>query len=400
MNVRSCLAVAISLFIASAAIADEPKPVEKAMKRGERLLIAGDVDGAIAAYTEAIRLDPKNAQGYKERARTYAVKAAPERFPYLWSTWPDGVLDRQKHHDAKSLSDARKNQIADLTEAIRLAPNDFYTYLARADVYEEQGDLDKTILDCTAAIRVAPRHDVYYANAVLARAWLYGKKGDLDKAIADCTEVIRYGWGYKAPYVRCYRAGMYEKQSKLDKAVADYTEAVQQEPDNAYMYMLRARLYGKQGDLDKAIADCTAAILLKPDFAAARNYRGTVAVQKGSFDLAIADATEAIRLDPTNAAFYNSRSLAYAKKGDLPKAAGDRDSATRLAKKAAVRKIRDDSFEIVRNEVGELGFPDPVCSKYVPSVENGNNSHRFSQAQLKEMAKTSLDRGLFLSSTV
>jgi hypothetical protein len=43
-----------------------------------------------------------------------------------------------------------------------------------------------------------------------------------------------------------------------------------------------------------------------------------------------------------------------------------------------------------------LGFANPLVSKYVPSIDNGNGLHRFSDAQLREMAKSSLDQGLFL----
>jgi hypothetical protein len=35
-------------------------------------------------------------------------------------------------------------------------------------------------------------------------------------------------------------------------------------------------------------------------------------------------------------------------------------------------------------------------SKYVPSIDNGNGSYRFSKAQLAEMARTPLDRSMFV----
>ena len=397
MNIRSCVAVAISLLIVSAAMADKPKAVEKAMEGGQRLLIAGDVDGAIAAYTEAIRLNPRNAEAYKERARTYAVKAAPERFPYLWTTWPRDVLDRYKHHDTKSLSDSRKNEIADLTEAIRLAPNDSYARIDRARIYEEQGDLNKAISDYTEVIRLISlrKADIHLnTEALLARAWLLGKKGELDKAILDYTEVIRLR--PHDAYARCCRSGMCERRGNLGKAIADCNEAVQLRPDNAYMYLRRAHLYGKLGEVNQGIADCTEAILLKPDFAAAYDYRATLATKKGDLDAAITDATAAIRLAPSVTAFYDNRGLAFAKKGDHKGADENRDSANRLRKTPAAKKDGPDVLEIVRTDAGELVFADPLCSKYVPSIDNGNGSHRFSESQLKEMAKMPLDRGLFL----
>ena len=53
-------------------MADEPKSAAQALKKGEQLLSAGDVDGAIAAYTEASRLDPEDQQAYFNRAVVYA----------------------------------------------------------------------------------------------------------------------------------------------------------------------------------------------------------------------------------------------------------------------------------------------------------------------------------------
>ena len=87
--------IGMSFLLVRLSRADDSKSAADALNRGEKLLIAGDLDGAIAAYSEAIRLEPKNAEAYRKRARTYAVKAAPERFPYLW-TCPRGVLDRQR----------------------------------------------------------------------------------------------------------------------------------------------------------------------------------------------------------------------------------------------------------------------------------------------------------------
>jgi len=335
------------------------------MRTGESRWLSGDVDGAIAAYTQAIRLDPKNAEAYAQRARMRACT----------------------HELGKA--------IADYTEAIRLDPKNYFAYCERARICEMKGDVDKAIADWTIAIPLAPPGDSYdVADIFFARGWFYGKKGELDKAIADYSEVVRRT-SFDA-YVHCCRASMYEKKGELDKAIADYTEAVRLRPDNAYMFIGRARLYRKKGALDEAIADCTEAIRLKPDFAAAYYQRGFASIQKGDVDSAIADATEAIRLDPQNAAFYSARSLAYAKKGVDDKASADRNAALRFGRGGVVDKQGDASFEIARNDVGVVRFSDPLCSKYVPSVDNGDGSHRFSDVQLKEMAKSSLDRRLFL----
>jgi len=47
---------------------------DEVMKQGNLLRDQGDFDGAIAAYTEAIRLNPQDAQPYSGRGRAYLRK--------------------------------------------------------------------------------------------------------------------------------------------------------------------------------------------------------------------------------------------------------------------------------------------------------------------------------------
>jgi Flp pilus assembly protein TadD len=49
-------------------------PEDEATKQGNLLRDKGDFDGAIAAYTEAIRLNPQNALPYSGRGRGYSRK--------------------------------------------------------------------------------------------------------------------------------------------------------------------------------------------------------------------------------------------------------------------------------------------------------------------------------------
>ena len=49
-------------------------PQDEATKQGDLLRDKGDLEGAIAAYTEAIRLHPQNAQPYSNRGQAYLRK--------------------------------------------------------------------------------------------------------------------------------------------------------------------------------------------------------------------------------------------------------------------------------------------------------------------------------------
>ena len=111
---------------------------------------------AIADYTEAIRLDPKNAETYKQRA-------------YVRGQWPEG----------------RKKEAADYTESLRLKPDES-TYMQRAPVYDILGEYDKAIADYGEAIRLGEGFLGY-----VQRAGLYARMHEWDKAIADYTTILK-----------------------------------------------------------------------------------------------------------------------------------------------------------------------------------------------------------------
>ncbi len=82
---------------------------------------AGRIDAAIAAYTDAIRLNPESAGAYHNRGISYAKK---------------GEIGQA---------------VADFTEAIRINPKDALAYYNRGSVYAENGEQAKANADFTKA---------------------------------------------------------------------------------------------------------------------------------------------------------------------------------------------------------------------------------------------------------
>jgi tetratricopeptide (TPR) repeat protein len=74
--------------------------------------------------------------------------------------------------------------IADLTEAIRLAPGAVAWRLGRGDANFEKGDLDHAIVDFTDAIRLAPTSPVAFDE----RGRAYERKGEGLKAKEDFAQ--------------------------------------------------------------------------------------------------------------------------------------------------------------------------------------------------------------------
>src|SRR5215471_18453673 len=166
--------------------------------RGIAWKAKGDLDRAIADYSEAIRLDPKYEHAYGNRGNAWKAK---------------GDLDRA---------------IADYDEAIRLNPKDASAYSNRGVTGKAKGDLDRGIADYDQAIRLDPKDADPYTNRGVA----WKAKGDLDRGIADYSEAILLNPKHASSY---YNRGIawVEKRS-LQKALADfetYSQLVPSDPD-------------------------------------------------------------------------------------------------------------------------------------------------------------------------
>ena len=273
---------------------NKPPKEDSARDKGDAAFKKGDLDLAIANYTEAIRLDPKDAITLQRRG---------------WGYWKKGDWEKA---------------VADYSEIIRLDPKDAKAYCFRGLVYSGKGDLDKAIADYSDAIRLNPNDGELYCS----RGAAYGEKGEDEKAIADSTEAIRLD--PKNAKAFSNRGSSFAKMNDLDKAIADQSEAIRLDPKAAVTYFYRANTYLLKEDFDKAIADFSDAIRLDPKYAKAYSFRGLAYTKKATKakgitrkqmdEKAIADLSEAIQLNPKDAQGYRLRAEAYNEQGDVIRA--------------------------------------------------------------------------------
>lgn len=183
------LALALSVHTAHC-LGAGPNSAAEYYSRAAGYAAKGEVDKAIADYSEALRLKPDFPQALNNRGFIYFGK---------------GDLDKA---------------IADYDEAIRLKPDYSRPYHNRADAYRKKGDVDKAIADYTEVLRLEPKKD---PKALVGRAFGYVKKGDLDKAIADCTDAIKGDPKFAAAFYLRGRA--YSQQGQTAKAEEDFAQA-------------------------------------------------------------------------------------------------------------------------------------------------------------------------------
>jgi len=195
--------------------------------RAEAFSDKNNYDRAIAAYGDAIRLDPKYAGAFAGRSTVYRLK---------------GDLN---------------HAIADGIEAVRLDPKLTATYFSRGSAYASKGDFDHAIADFDEAIRLDPKQFVAYNN----RGYAYRGKGDLDGAIADFSAVIRLAPQFFPAYDN--RGLAYAAQGDYDRAIADFDQAIKLNPKYTSAYNNRGLVYRAKGDTVHADADLKEAARLK-----------------------------------------------------------------------------------------------------------------------------------------
>ena len=190
----------------------------------------GDLTGAIADYTEAIRLDPKNARAYRNRG-----------------------FAKEKNGDLAGA-------MADYTEAIRFDPKDTLAYCDRGVVKAKNGDLAGAMADYKEAIRLDPK----YALAYRLRGAAITNSGDRNGAIADYTEAIRL-----------------------------YAERISLHPDDFAAYAGRADAKDQLGDKSGAAQDRASSATIQEQVAFAK-FQKEVTKASLSDLLASSDKTESI----------------------------------------------------------------------------------------------------------
>lgn len=311
-------------------VASQPAPTEDQLtaeeyfSRGYAKGEAGDYEGAIADYTEAIRLNPQYALAYNNRGVARKNK---------------GDLD---------------GAIADYTEAIRLDPQYATAYSNRANARSEKGEYDSAIADSDEALRLKPQ----YASAYINRGIIQTNKGDYDGAIADLTEAIRLD--PQAAYAYNSRGIARRKKDDLDGAIADYTEAIRLDPQYAFLACSnRGVARRNKGDYDGAIADYTEAIRLNPQYADAYANRGESHFASKQYELSLVDLRQASNLPVFNNTFPLSNFIS----GGLAvthHALGQVDEAKRLWRTLAAQDTRYKDADWVKQE---LNWAEPLVEE-------------------------------------
>ena len=204
-----------------------PLTVAEAMALGKQNFDQNYFDRAAENYTQAIALDPNNAEAFDNRGA------------------------------CKVNSGEYKGGIADFTRAIDLEPKNAEFRRHRALAYGSLRQFDPAIADGEESLRLQPA-DPAPVKDLLARLYSnraadHARAGRFAEATEDVTQAMRHD--PKAAIFYHQRGSCYFNLKQYDKAAADFSVAIEREPTKASHYTHRGMCWQALGDEEKAAAD-------------------------------------------------------------------------------------------------------------------------------------------------
>ena len=291
----------------------------------------GQTDRALADYSDAIRLDPRNPLAYLGRGTLLASRErnylrAADDFNRTLQIEPRNVTALIARGDAWSQLGEFGPALADLNQAVQRAPTNSHALVIRGLVRTRQGNDQLALQDYDAALAIAPRDSFALSNraAINAKQEKYGLAvRDLDAAleINDRNALAFYNRGYAQFALGKYAA-----------AIADYDAALRLDDSMGLAYLNRCLARVVAGLAAKGdIADCDTALKLMPLNLEARETRGFIFLKLGEPAKALKEYAAALDIDPNRPLALYGRGLAQCRLGKEQDGEKDKAAATAIA---------------------------------------------------------------------
>lgn len=289
----------------------------------------GDFVGAVAEFTNAIKINPKRGGLYLQRGLT--------------------LLELEKFEDA--LSDLDKAY--ELDKANRNA-----VLVCRGRAYTGLKQYDKALSDLNSAIETDPK----FVLAFISRADCELSKGDKEKAINDLEQALLLD--PKQPKAYLLRAKYFKQLNKNTEALRDFNTAVAL--DSTFL----DKDYGPESQEEKELRDHFAKSLKlgkKQDVAAQLIERGMAAERSGEYLEAIREFTTALEDDPDGLEAYKWRASVYMHMNAFTNAIEDLDKALSISPK-------DSNLLALRAKAHlAIGQSDKAIADYTRAIEHADS---------------------------
>jgi tetratricopeptide (TPR) repeat protein len=194
----------------------------------------GKFDASLKDYTQAININPEKPELYNSRGKTYFDMSMSGKFK-----------DQSKDFLQKALSDYNVG----LSKTFPKPEGKAEILINRGAAYGASGSLQKSIDDISEGLKLKPDNKNGYFNRSIA----YYQLQQYDLALADYTTYLKYD-PFNASIL--YESGMLQRSlNKNEEAIANLSRAIEIQPTLGVAYLERARAYIQIGNKAAAVKD-------------------------------------------------------------------------------------------------------------------------------------------------
>lgn len=281
-------------------------------RRAMRYYKQNSVDLALLDLTEAIRLQPDEPLYWVNRAKIYNSLAITET-----------ILGRFGISPPPNPLEANKYELAlaDCNTALLRNPQLALAYAQRGEVYSSRGQSPADRQDSgTTLFGRARLRGLGASEPFSTKLGAASEKDDAQLALADCEKALSIDRDCGLAYRVLARHFMTRDK---ERSLANYTEALRVEPQSADLLSSRAFEYKLVGDIPRAIADLDAAIRIDPKNIVHYRVRAGYYMDLKDYPKAFEDLSTAISLCPESPYDWKSRAECLLAAGQFDKAISD-----------------------------------------------------------------------------
>jgi tetratricopeptide (TPR) repeat protein len=242
------------------------------------------------------------------RDLTEAIKLAPEEAKY----WADQGLNYR-------LMERHQEALADFERALELKPDYSRAIVGRGIIYTDLEQYEEALADFERALELKPD----YAWAIVHRGITHRAMEQYEEALADFERALELKPDYAWAIV--HRGITHREMKRYEEALADFERALELKPDDARAIAQRGITYRVMERYEEALADFEHAFELKPDNAWAIVLRGIAYREMKRYEEALADFERALELNPNDALTIAHRGTTYQEMERYDEALADYD---------------------------------------------------------------------------
>jgi len=281
---------------------------------------------------KAVKLEPKQAQALLliaqlQRLPGGDLKRSDEALDQAIRSGSDDPDTKAKALVFRaSIEPKLEKKLADLDEAVRIAPGNAAAVRTRGLVRADLGKFAEALPDLDKAIELDPKHTATYE----AKAIVLGRLKKYDEALACLDRARQLSPNSIFPLMQ--KARIFALQSNLKAALNELDEAHKLDPNNAAVLLLRAAVVE---DPEKKAADYDEAVRVAPQNTLVRRSRGLFYADRGKFAEALADFDKAIELQPKEIVNYEAKAAVLGQMKKYDEALAAMDKIIQLTSKSA-----------------------------------------------------------------